>query len=127
MLKVYDLQEKEVGHTRLEELQLKEVNMHSITCCKDWISKVCMLSMEYGNFKPYEADAFVLDHVITCKQFSKFNSRNFWWKSTSKIFSLENYLLYSIYFPSKTHYTLDHKTAMIPHILLQLPLIIEKQ
>ena len=35
-----------------------------------------LLSMEYGNFKPHEADAFKLDHVIACKQSSKLNSRN---------------------------------------------------
>ena len=35
-----------------------------------------MLSMEYGDFKPHEADVFVLDHVITYKQPLKFNSRN---------------------------------------------------
>ena len=35
-----------------------------------------LLSMEYGDFKPHEADAFELDHVITYKQSSKFNSRN---------------------------------------------------
>ena len=32
-----------------------------------------LLSMEYGNFKLHEADAFELDHVITYKQSLKFN------------------------------------------------------
>ena len=32
--------------------------------------------MEYGDFKPHEADAFELDHVIAYKQSSKFNSQN---------------------------------------------------
>ena len=32
--------------------------------------------MEYGNFKPPEAYAFELDHVIAYKQSSKFNSQN---------------------------------------------------
>ena len=85
-----------------------------------------LLSMEYGNFKPYEADTFVLDHVITYKQSSKFNSQNFLMEVNLEIFLPWN-LPAIQYFPSKTHYTLDHKTAMIPHILLQLPLIIEKQ
>ena len=35
-----------------------------------------LLSMEYGDFKPHEADAFELDHVIAYKQSSKFNLRN---------------------------------------------------
>ena len=35
-----------------------------------------LLSMEYGDFKPHEADAFELDHVIAYKKSSKFNSRN---------------------------------------------------
>ena len=35
-----------------------------------------LLSMEYGDFKPHEADAFVLDHVIAYKQSSKFNLQN---------------------------------------------------
>ena len=34
-----------------------------------------LLIMEYGNFKPYEVDVFELDHMITYKQFLKFNSR----------------------------------------------------
>ena len=34
------------------------------------------LSMEYGDFKPHEADAFELDHVIAYKKSSKFNLRN---------------------------------------------------
>ena len=34
------------------------------------------LSMEYGDFKLHEADAFELDHVIAYKQSLKFNSRN---------------------------------------------------
>ena len=34
------------------------------------------LSMEYGDFKLYEADAFELDHVIAYKKSSKFNSHN---------------------------------------------------
>ena len=32
--------------------------------------------MEYGDFKPLEADGFELDHVIAYKQSSKFNSQN---------------------------------------------------
>ena len=32
--------------------------------------------MEYGNFKPHEADAFELDYVIAYKQSLKFNLRN---------------------------------------------------
>ena len=35
-----------------------------------------LLSMEYGDFKPHEADALELDHMIAYKQSSKFNSRN---------------------------------------------------
>ena len=35
-----------------------------------------LLSMEYGDFKPHEADAFELDHVIAYKQSLKFISRN---------------------------------------------------
>ena len=35
-----------------------------------------VLSMEYGDFKPHEADAFESDHVRAYKQPSKFNSRN---------------------------------------------------
>ena len=35
-----------------------------------------LLSMEYGDFKPHEADVFELDHVIAYKQSSKFNSQN---------------------------------------------------
>ena len=35
-----------------------------------------LLSMEYGDFKPYKADAFELDHMIAYKQSMKFNSRN---------------------------------------------------
>ena len=35
-----------------------------------------LLSMEYDDFKPHEADAFELDHVIVYKQSSKFNSQN---------------------------------------------------
>ena len=54
-----------------------------------------LLSMEYGDFKPHEADTFELDRMIAYKQSSKFNSRNV---LTSKIFFLENYLLYSILF-----------------------------
>ena len=46
-----------------------------------------LLSMEYGNFKPYEADAFVLDHVIAYKQSSKFNS----WNVLMEV-NLENFL-----------------------------------
>ena len=32
--------------------------------------------MEYGDFKPHEADAFELDHVIAYKQSSTFNLQN---------------------------------------------------
>ena len=35
-----------------------------------------VLSMEHGNFKPHEADAFELDHMIAYKKSLKFNSRN---------------------------------------------------
>ena len=35
-----------------------------------------LLSMEYGDFKSHEADAFELDHVKAYKQSLKFNSRN---------------------------------------------------
>ena len=35
-----------------------------------------LVSMEYGDFKPHEANAFELDHVIAYKQSSKFNSQN---------------------------------------------------
>ena len=35
-----------------------------------------MLSMEYGDFKPHEADVFELDHMIAYKQSSKFSLRN---------------------------------------------------
>ena len=35
-----------------------------------------LLSMEYGDFKPHEADAFELDHVIAYKQSLKYNSWN---------------------------------------------------
>ena len=34
------------------------------------------LSMEYGDFKLHEADAFELDHVIAYKKSSKFNLQN---------------------------------------------------
>ena len=81
-----------------------------------------MLSMEYGDLEAYEADAFVLDHVIAYKQSSKFNSQNVSMEVNLKNF-LPRKLLIIRYLPSKTHYTLDHKTAMIPQILLQLPLI----
>ena len=51
-----------------------------------------LLSMEYGNFKPYKVDAFELDHVIAYKQSWKFNSRNVLMEV-----NLENYLLYGIH------------------------------
>ena len=35
-----------------------------------------LLSMEYGDFKLHEADAFKLDHMIAYKQSSKFNLQN---------------------------------------------------
>ena len=35
-----------------------------------------LLSMEYGGYKPHEADTFEVDHVIAYKQSLKFNSRN---------------------------------------------------
>ena len=35
-----------------------------------------LLSMEYDDIKPHEADAFELDHMIAYKQSSKFNLRN---------------------------------------------------
>ena len=34
-----------------------------------------LLSMEYGNFKSHEVDAFELDYVIAYKQSQKFNSQ----------------------------------------------------
>ena len=43
--------------------------------------------MEYGDFKPHEADIFELDHVIAYKQSSKFNLRN-----VSMEVNLENFL-----------------------------------
>ena len=46
-----------------------------------------LLSTERGNFKPHEADAFELDHVIAYKQSSKLNSRNVLME-----INLENYL-----------------------------------
>ena len=33
--------------------------------------------MEYGDFKPHEADAFEFDHVIAYKQSLKFNLQTF--------------------------------------------------
>ena len=48
-----------------------------------------LFNMEYGDFKPHEADAFELDHMIAYKQSSKFNSRNVLMEV-----KLENYLLY---------------------------------
>ena len=35
-----------------------------------------LLIMEYGDFKPHEADTFELDNVITYKQSLKFNLQN---------------------------------------------------
>ena len=35
-----------------------------------------LLSMEYGDLKPHEADAFELDHVITYNWSLKFYSQN---------------------------------------------------
>ena len=32
-----------------------------------------LLSMEYGDFKPHEADAFELDHVIAYKKYNSWN------------------------------------------------------
>ena len=46
-----------------------------------------LLSMEYDDFKPHEADAFELDHVIAYKQSLKFNS----WNVSMEV-SLENFL-----------------------------------
>ena len=46
-----------------------------------------LLSMEYGDIKPHEADAFELDHVIAYKQSLKFNLRN-----VSMEVNLENFL-----------------------------------
>ena len=43
--------------------------------------------MEYGDFKPHEADAFELDHMIAYKQSSKFNSRNVFDGSQPRKFS----------------------------------------
>ena len=36
-----------------------------------------LLSMEYGDFKPHEADNLKLDDVIAFKQSSKFNLQTF--------------------------------------------------
>ena len=52
-----------------------------------------LLSMEYGDFKSHQADAFELDHMIAYKQSLKYNSRNVLMEA-SKIFSLKNYPLY---------------------------------
>ena len=65
---------------RLEESQLKEVNMQSIPWCKEWISEV------YCSAK-HEADAFELYHVIAYKQSLKFNLPN-----VSMEVNLENFL-----------------------------------
>ena len=46
-----------------------------------------LLSMEYGDFKPHEADAFELDHVMAYKQSLKFNLPN-----VSMEVNLENFL-----------------------------------
>ena len=46
-----------------------------------------LLSMEYGDFKPHEADAFELDHVIAYKQSSKYNL----WNVLMKV-NLKNFL-----------------------------------
>ena len=66
------------------------------------------LSMEYGDFKLHEADAFELDHTIAYKQSSKFNLQMF---SILKIFSLENYPLYGSYSSS-----LDHLCISTMHV-----------
>ena len=47
--------------------------------------------MEYGNFKPHEADAFELDHMIAYKQSLKFTSQNVLMEMNRK-----NYPLYGI-------------------------------
>ena len=47
-----------------------------------------LLSMEYDDIKPHEADAFELGHMIAYKQSSKFNSRN-----VSMEVNLENYTI----------------------------------
>ena len=44
------------------------------------------LSMEYGNFKLHEADAFELDRVIAYKKCSKFNLQNVLMEVHLKIF-----------------------------------------
>ena len=54
-----------------------------------------LLSMEYDDFKPHEADGFELDHVIAHKQSLKFNSQN-----VSMKVNLKNYLLYGTMFDS---------------------------
>ena len=60
-----------------------------------------LLSMEYGNFKPHEADGFELDRMIAHKHSLKFNSQNVSMKvNLENIFSLENYLLYGTMFDS---------------------------
>ena len=51
-----------------------------------------LLSMEYGNYKPHEPDAFELDHMIAFKQFLKFNSQNILMEV-----NLENFLPYPLY------------------------------
>ena len=55
-----------------------------------------LLSMEYSDFKPHEAEAFELDHVIAYKQSSKFNSQNVLME-----INLENYSLYGSFSFSK--------------------------
>ena len=46
------------------------------------------LSMEYGDFKPHEADVFELDHLIAYKKSLKSNSQNVLMEV-----NLENFLL----------------------------------
>ena len=48
------------------------------------------VSMEYGDLIAHEADAFELDHVITYKQSSKFNS----WNVLMEV-NLISYMLYA--------------------------------
>ena len=54
------------------------------------------LSMEYDDFKLHKSDAFELDHMIAITNPQSLIREMFWWESTLKIFSLDNYPLYGI-------------------------------
>ena len=55
-----------------------------------------VLSMEYGDFKLHKSDAFELDQMIAIKNPQNLIRETFWWESTLKIFSFNNYPLYGI-------------------------------